>query len=87
MATNNLKTLLDAAKIHPGTFSTSTHLSRHTIRELYNGKRTAAPKSQSSIVKALNALLKKEHKVEDVFPPKKQQKTARANRSAQPATA
>ena len=82
MATNNLKTLLDEAKVHPGTFSTRTHLSRHTLLALYHGKRTAAPKSQGSIVKALNSMLKKELVVGDVFPPKKQQKAVRAQRSA-----
>jgi hypothetical protein len=87
MATNNLKTLLDEAKVQPGTFSTRTHLSRHTILALYHGKRTAAPKTQGSIVKALNNLLKKEYSVEEVFPPKKQQKKVRAQRSAQAATA
>jgi len=83
MATNNLKTLLDEAKVQPGTFSTRTHLSRHTVLALYAGKRTAAPKTQESIVKALNSLLKKKLSSDDVFPPKKQQKTARAQRSAQ----
>jgi hypothetical protein len=87
MATNNLKTLLDEAKVHPGTFSTRTHLSRHTIEALYAGKRTAAPKTQGSIVKALNSLLKKELSVEEVFPPKKQQKSVRSQRAAQAANA
>ena len=87
MATNNLKTLLDEAKVHPGTFSTRTHLSRHTLLALYHGKRTAAPKSQGSIVKALNSMLKKELSVHNVFPPKKQQKAVRAQRSVQTARA
>jgi hypothetical protein len=87
MATNNLKTLLDEAKVHPGTFSTRTHLSRHTILALYNGKRTAAPKTQGTIVKALNSLLKKEYTAEDIFPPKKRQKTVRPHRPAQAAKA
>ena len=87
MATNNLKSLLDEAKVHPGTFSASTHLSRHTVLALYAGKRTAAPKTQGSIVKALSSLLKKEIAVEDVFPPKKQQKSVRAQRAAQAAKA
>ena len=87
MATNNLKTLLDEAKVHPGTFSTRTHLSRHTILALYHGKRSAAPRTQGAITKALNSLLKKEYATEDVFPPKKRQKSLPKKRSTQAASA
>ena len=85
MATNNLKTLLDEAKVAPGAFSARTHLSRHTILALYNGKRAAAPKTQGHIVKALNSLLKKELTVEEIFPAKRRQKSTRNQRSAQAA--
>jgi regulator of protease activity HflC (stomatin/prohibitin superfamily) len=77
MATNNLKSILDQAGKTAGELSRWSHLTKHLVRRLYAGSDTVAPKTQASLVKSLNAMLKTSYQVEEVFPPKKAIRAAR----------
>jgi hypothetical protein len=83
MATNNLKTILDEAKKTAGEFSNWSHLNKHRMRDVFAGVRTIAPRTQASVVKSLNALLKSSYTVEQVFPSKKDIRAAKVESNYQ----
>jgi hypothetical protein len=68
MASNNLATILDDAKITANQLAANCTLANSTVKSVYMKKRTPAPTTQERLVKGLNRLTKKSLTVADVFP-------------------
>lgn len=71
MASNNLATTLEQAKLTSNQLAANTHLTKSTVKSVVMNKRTPAPRTQELLVKVLNKMTSKSYTVEEIFPPKK----------------
>ncbi len=71
MASNNLATTLEQAKLTSGQLASQCHLNASTVKSVAMNKSTPAPRTQELLVKVLNGMTKKSFTVAEIFPPKK----------------